>query len=159
MTAANGNGSTSLEVDRAAIRAIGRLRLAAGIACALAGAWIALASPGRLGWTIAILGWLAGLGWTLAYRRSRKEAGRADLAPMLLDAERLRWSAGPHQHELAWREVAKVGIDEDRLEIQVCTHAGVQYRIQSIYRGVGAHDLAELLEQYRIGASQSAEWD
>lgn len=150
-------GHDSFEVDRDAIKAVGQLRLFAAVGCALSGIWIVSVNPGRLGWTIAVLGWLAALGWVMAFVRSNREARREDIDPLVLDAAGLRWTDGKERHKLTWSEVQKIEIDEDHLEIQVTTVTGVQYRIQSIYRGVGVHDLAEVLKRHHLRPSQTAE--
>ena len=144
-----------IEVDRAAISAVGRLRLFAGIACICASTWIAVGGPKLLGWFIASLGWLAGLGWTVAFLRSRREARRPDLGALQIDETGLRWGAPPDLVVVPWGEVTKIEVNDERLRVDVWTSAPTPLPLEARYQGLGVHDLADLLNSCRPTPSQS----
>lgn len=143
------------EVDRAAISAVGRLRLFAGFACILASTWIALSGPQLLGWFIASLGWLAGLGWTVAYLRSRREARRSDLGALEIHEGGVRWGEATKRVDLGWNEIVNIEVNEERLRVDVWIDAPEPLALEARYRGLGVYDLADLLNSCRPTPSQS----
>ena len=111
--------SERIERDRAADRAVGRLRLTGAIVVGLSSIVLAFGGGGSLRWLLVVLGVLASVGWLASYRRLRGSDSDDHLA---LRAEDLLMHLGAKQRSLPWRAIERVEADEERLVVRV--HAG-----------------------------------
>jgi hypothetical protein len=133
------------ELDTSAVRAVGRLRLAAAIVVLIGSIWIVAMGPGLLGWTMVAVAWLSATFWIVAFRRSRREAAGPARHYLDLGDDGLRLAEGGEPRFVPWSEVTRVDVDEERLMVVVERQGAEPLRIEPVYRGAGVHDLAEAL--------------
>ncbi|MEM9067819.1 MAG: hypothetical protein AAGE52_04910 [Myxococcota bacterium] len=124
---------------------MGRLRLAGAAIVFAMGIVLVSEGAGGIGWTIVVMAWLVGLGWTAAFFRARSRARSADAHFLEVGPSAMRMARGRDPVEVTWAEVSCVRVDEERLVIWVDRHQGEPVRVEPVWRGVGLHELAETL--------------
>lgn len=137
---------TTLELDARGEGAMARLRLVAAVVVLLASIWLAALGPGLVGWVLVALGLLASLGWMVAWARARRRRRAPERWYLRVDREGLRLAQGGEPRVIPWSSVEAVEVDEDRLTVRLRLADAPPAEIPPIWRGVGLHDLAELLE-------------
>lgn len=123
------------------------LRVVALIVVALSGVALAYSGAGTIGWLLVIVGWLAVLGWVAVLRRSKKRLANPEAWYLELDDEGLTLRLGGDAERLRWPQVAGVRADEDSLTVQVDRRDGAAMKIPLLWKGVGLHDLAEVIAE------------
>jgi hypothetical protein len=110
------------------------------------------------GWILAILAGLAALGWIAAFRASRRRRAAGPERWFLeLDREGLTLAEGHRRHQIAWRQVKHVEVDEDRLVVAVHRLGAPPLVLEPRYRNVGVYDLAEAVRRAHDDARGGAE--
>jgi hypothetical protein len=141
------------EMDAAAERSTGRLRLGAAIVTLAAVFWLATSDPGMVGWAMAVLGTLVSAGWLESYRRSRRRAAQAARHYLEIADDGLTLAEGEREHHIAWTEMRAVEVDEERLAISVFRAVGAPLTIHPRYRGISLEELAAAIREGREGAT------
>lgn len=141
------------ELDVAAERSTGNLRLVGAALVAACAVWIAASEPSALGWVAAVLTALAAAGWVAAWRHGRRRARRAEDWYLELGDEALLLAEGPERLQVPWTDVHEVQVDEDRLVVRLERRNDKPLEIQPRYEGAGLHELGEAVRLAHRDAS------
>ena len=121
-----------------------RLRMAGAVLSCLGAGTYALVSPGPFSIALSLAVFGATMAW---WRRITASAERASHVVLLaLAPSGLTLAPAP---EIAWSEVSRVEVDEDRLVVLVHRTGGEPLVIEPVYDGISVYDLAALVERCR----------
>jgi hypothetical protein len=135
------------ELDRSGERAVSLLRLVAAGSTGAGAVWLAASGPGVVGWVVALAGGLAAVGFTAAYRKGRRRAASPERHFLLLDERGLTLAEGHDEHQIEWRDVTAVEVDEERLIVVVSRASEAPLRIEPRYEGVSVYDLETAIRE------------
>lgn len=152
MTATDGGEVRRFELDVAAERSTGALRVVAAVVVLIAAGWVAASDPGLVAGLVAALGALAALGWIAVGARSRRRVQTAERWFLEVDGHGLRMARGGAPLRVPWEAVETVEVDEGRLVVRVQREGAGPVEIPPVWRGIGLHELADLLETRRGSA-------
>jgi len=151
----HGERTRRFELDSAAERATGWLRLAGAAVVALCAAWIAGTGPGTFGWVVVVVCVLISVGWFFAWRKGRARARTAGDWYLELGTRELLLAEGARRTQIPWAEVDRVDVDEDRLAVSVRRARDLPpMSIQMRYRGVSLHELGEEIRRAWMDARE-----
>jgi hypothetical protein len=146
-----------LVADARTERQIALLRAALGVGVLLGAAWLFALPDWGMPQLLAGAGALFAMAWIArALRIARTPA--VDRAPdsLELDAEGLRLYEAGQLRAVAWRDIARIAIDEDRLTLALALHeSGEIVHIEPRYRGVSLPMLLETARKLHRAATQS----
>jgi hypothetical protein len=105
---------------------------------------------------VALLGLLISLAWLGQARRLRRAA--QDERPASLTVFQAGFAVCEREREdwLAWSEVARVEVDEERLDVVVTKQDGSILRIEPRYAGVDLYELVHTLDNARASAQSAS---
>ncbi|MFW5920421.1 MAG: hypothetical protein ACOCUS_01175 [Polyangiales bacterium] len=155
MTPAGGPEPRRFELDVAAERSTGALRVVAALVVLLAAGWVAASDPGLVAGLVAALGALAALGWIAVGARSRRRMRARERWYLEVDRQGLRLARGGAPLEVPWESVESVEVDEERLVLRLRRRGAEPVEIPPVWRGIGLHELGDVLESVR-GSARSA---
>lgn len=142
--------------DLAGAQADARLRLLGAVLAGSAGAWLAREGAGALGWTLILAFWLVALGWSASFFRQRRRNSPLALsvgpATLVLagDLSGVRGvEAAQAPLAIAWAEIERVRVDEDRLEIVLERKEQPPLRLPGGWRGYALEEVARALDTAR----------
>jgi hypothetical protein len=145
-----------LTLDARAERAVAGLRLAGAAAALGAAAWMLALGPGLLGGVLVGVSALAGAGWLAAAALGRRRARAPDAWSLEADEVGLRLREGAEGTTVAWAEVTRVDVDEDRLVVRLYRAAEEPVTIEPRYAGLSVYALAGALEERRAASGRAA---
>ncbi len=142
-----------LELDAAAERSVGQLRLFGAMLIVAMSAVLVAQGVGPVGWVLIVSAWLIAAAWVMAFLRSRRRLREADAHYLELGSDALRMVRGSARIEVSWADVVEVEVDEERLVVWVCLRSGPPVKVEPVWRGVGLHELAALLQDAALGGA------
>jgi len=140
------------ELDVRAEREAALLRAGAALVVSLAGAWL-FALPYSVPRVFAIAGFGFALLWAVRAVRARRRIRNPGEHYLELGRDALRLRDGAQLHEVPWRDVQSISIDEDRLLLRIAHREGAILEIEPRYRGVA---LPALYDAVRAARSRAA---
>lgn len=141
------------ELDVAAERSTGNLRLVGAALVAACAVWIALSDPSALGWVATAVAALASVGWLVSWLRGRRRSRRAEDWYLELGDDALTLAEGAERLQVPWTDVKEVQVDEDRLIVRLDRNDGKPVEIQPRYRDTGLYELGEAIQRAHRDAS------
>lgn len=150
-----------LSADVRSERQIALLRGALGALVLIASAWLFGLPDWGMPQALAAAGVLFAILWIArAVRAARDPEAKRSPDGLTLDAEGLRLYEAGLLRAIAWRDVARIAIDEDRLTLALALHTGEIVHIEPRYRDVTLTALLEaactLHARARLAAPGSA---
>ncbi|RLB45668.1 MAG: hypothetical protein DRJ42_29410 [Deltaproteobacteria bacterium] len=140
-------------LDRSAVVATRRLRLASAVVILAANGWLLASEPSGLAIAVGAISVLVALGWiaasvrTAAYLRDH----RAD--HLSLDTDGLRLADGSVRHHIGWTNVTDVEIDEEKLVVCVSRRDAPPLRLQPRYQSVSLDELGQAVREAWLDAA------
>jgi len=141
-----------LELDTQAERSVSRLRAVSALVVGVSSVAILIGARGTLSVVIGLLGLGASIGWVFAYRSSGKRVKAKAEYFLRLDDEGLTLARGPKRRTIAWTEIEKVSVSEERLVLELTLRDGTLFDVPPIFRGYGLYELEDLVNARREAA-------
>jgi len=123
------------------------LRRLAGFGSVLAGLWLAVVADG---WSLRVCGLVSaavGLAWALTAPARRAGPGADAPGPGYLEVgpAGIELSEGGRQERLAWTELRRAVLDEDRLAVRLERLEGPPLVLEPHYENVGVYEIFEAI--------------
>jgi hypothetical protein len=128
-----------------ALRGDAVLRACAAALALSAAALTLLGELPIIAFLVTLTGTLVGLFWLVSARRGLKRAEQSDRFTLKVHARALVIGDGPDTRTIPFDEIARIDVDEDRLDVVVARTHGPEVRIEPLYPGVEIHDLVARL--------------
>jgi hypothetical protein len=135
----------AFSVDRNQERAVGRLRQVAAVLAALGSFALLLGELPLTVGLVALIGLLISLFWWRTGSRAVREADAANSEGLWLYAEGLRLTERGSERWVAWEELERVWVDEERLTVVLEQRGGDPVTLEPRYADVAVDDLARAL--------------
>jgi uncharacterized iron-regulated membrane protein len=138
-------------------RALAHLRTACAILAALGAITMMLGTMSVPVLMIALLGLLISVAWLAQARRLRRSAAAPE--PGSLTVYGAGYALREHDRNdwVAWSDVEKIEVDEERLDIVVTKRDACRVRIEPRYAGVDLYELVHTLDNARASAQSAGE--
>ncbi len=139
------------QVDPREQRLLARVRAIAALLAAPAALAMLL---GELPWPVflvAVLALLLSLAW-LGQARRLWRASKREPDALFVHAGGIELREAGQSTWLAWAEVERVEVDEERLEVVITRHVAPALRIEPRYPGVDIYELVRTLDHARFSA-------
>lgn len=141
------------ELDVRAEREAALLRGAAAVLVLVAGTWL-FALPYSVPRLFAAAGFVFAVLWLVRAARIGRRIRHSAEHYLELGHDALRLRDGAQLHELPYREIGSVSVDEDRLVLRIARRQGAVLEIEPRYRGVGLHALCDAIRAARSRAAR-----
>jgi hypothetical protein len=151
-TPASPRSALRCELDVRGEREAAVLRIVGAVVATIAGAWL-FALPYTVPRLFALAGFAFAALWTARALRMRRRFRNPAEHYLELGADALRLRDGAELHEVPWREVQAVSVDEDRLVLRIARRDAAALEIEPRYRGVALHALCDAIRAARYRAT------
>jgi len=134
------------------LRALSRVRTVAALLALLGACAMLLGKLPLPLFLVAVLAILLSAAWLAQARRVRKRAALPAPAALVVYAEGMLLAESERETFVPFREVARIEVDEERLDIVLTRHDGSLLRVEPRYAGVDIHELVRTLDEARRSA-------
>lgn len=134
------------------LRVLARVRTSAALLALLGASAMLLGKLPLPLFLVAVLAILLSLAWLAQARRVRKRAGDVRPAALVVHEQGMLLEEAERETFVPWREIARIEVDEERLDVVLTRNDGSLLRVEPRYAGVDIHELVRTLDDARASA-------